>query len=143
MYKAADPLKAAAFDAPEDLFPEKADFNERRETGSFRESAIGFAADAAYSQAMGCISRHAGGAENSAAPIIFTIQRKMKGIHSRRPWTASPAKRSAKAHSTLKRFSRKGRRSLRRLPPSLRIRRKFLLKRRNWGWISIKSIYWT
>jgi hypothetical protein len=71
MYKAAGPLKTAVFDTAKDLFPEKANFNERCKTGPFRESAVGFAANAAYSQTMDCISRHAAEAEKFSGAHYF------------------------------------------------------------------------
>ncbi|MDR1539600.1 MAG: hypothetical protein LBU32_16685, partial [Clostridiales bacterium] len=71
MYKAAGPLKTAAFDTAKGLFPEKANFNERCKTCPFRESALGFAANAAYSQTMDCISRHAADVEKFSSTHYF------------------------------------------------------------------------
>ncbi|MDR1539956.1 MAG: hypothetical protein LBU32_18535 [Clostridiales bacterium] len=71
MYKAAGPLKTAVFDTAKDLFPEKANFNERYKTDSFRESAAGFAANTTYSQTMDYINRHVDEAEKFSSTHYF------------------------------------------------------------------------
>ncbi|MDR1537982.1 MAG: hypothetical protein LBU32_08295, partial [Clostridiales bacterium] len=71
MYKVAGPLKITVFDTAKDLFPEKANFNERCKTDPFRESAVGFAANTTYSQTMDYINRHVAEAEKFSGAHYF------------------------------------------------------------------------